>query len=94
MSEIHLTGQLVCATEEQAEIVRFHLADHIKLTRAEAGCISFVVAQTRDPLVWSVEERFEDQHVFEFHQRRVAGSKWGRVTASIQRRYSMEGLSH
>jgi len=93
MIEIYLTGQLVCATEEQAEVVGLYLANHIKLTRAEAGCISFMVAQTRDPLVWSVEERFEDQRVFELHQRRVAGSEWGRATASIERRYSIHGLS-
>jgi quinol monooxygenase YgiN len=93
MSEIYLRGLLMCATEEQAEVVSLYLPDHIKLTRAEAGCISFAVAKTRDPLVWSVEERFEDQRVFELHQRRVAGSEWGRATAGIERRYSIEGLS-
>jgi hypothetical protein len=46
-----------------------------------------------NPLVWSVEERFEDQQVFELHQQRVAGSEWGRVTSGIERRCSVEGIS-
>jgi quinol monooxygenase YgiN len=92
MSEIHLTGQLVCATEHEAQTVALHLPGHIERTRAESGCISFIVALTTDPLVWSVEERFEDEQVFRLHQERVAGSEWGRATAGIERRYSIEGL--
>lgn len=92
MSEIHLTGLLVCATEKEAQIVSRHLPDHVTLTRDEPGCISFDVIQTDAPLVWSVEERFVDQAVFERHQRRVAGSEWGRVTAGIERRYSVDGV--
>jgi quinol monooxygenase YgiN len=93
ISEIHLTGRLVCANEEEARLVRLHLADHVRLTRDEIGCISFEVVHTADPLVWVVLERFEDQDVFELHQQRVAGSEWGRATAGIERRYSIEGLS-
>lgn len=93
MSGMLLSGQLVCTTEEQARIVSVHLPEHIRLTRAEAGCISFAVTPTADPLVWSVEERFEDQRVFELHQRRVAASTWGQATAGIERRYSIQGLS-
>jgi quinol monooxygenase YgiN len=93
MSEIHLTGQLVCKTEDEGLVVAFHLSEHIKLTRNESGCISFVVAPTGDPLIWSVEERFENQRAFELHQKRVAGSEWGRATVGIERRYSTEGLA-
>jgi quinol monooxygenase YgiN len=92
MSEIYLSGQLVCATDEQSRVVRLHLPDHIRLTEAEAGCISFRVTETGDPLIWSVEERFADQQVFELHQARVAGSEWGKATAGIERRYVIEGL--
>jgi quinol monooxygenase YgiN len=93
MSEIHLTGWLVCTTDEQARVVTLRLPDHIRLTRAEAGCISFDVTETADPLIWSVEERFEDQQVLELHQARVASSPWGGATAGIERRYSVEGLA-
>ncbi|MCH6472479.1 putative quinol monooxygenase [Sinomonas terrae] len=92
MTEIHITGQLVCSTEEEARVVRLHLPDHVRLTRAEVGCTSFEVIPTDDPLVWSVEERFEDQDVFDSHQQRVVSSEWGRATAGVERRYSIEGL--
>ena len=93
MSDVHLIGQLVCATVEEARVVSLHLPRHIELTRAEVGCISFDVTPTGDPLVWAVDERFADQRVFELHQRRVAGSDWGRATVGITRSYSIEGLS-
>ena len=93
MSDVHLIGQLVCATVEEARVVSLHLPEHIELTRAEVGCISFDVTPTGDPLVWAVEERFADQRVFELHQHRVAGSDWGRATVGITRRYSIKGLS-
>ena len=93
MTQIHLTGQLVCETEHEARAVSVHLPEHIERTRAEPGCVSFIVTPTNDPLIWRVEERFHDQHLFELHQKRVASSEWGRVTAGIERRYSIEGLS-
>ena len=92
MSQIHLTGELVCKTDEDALIVRRHLPEHIERTRAEPGCVAFRVTPTEDPLIWSVEESFTDQRVFELHQARVADSEWGRVTAGIERHYSIEGL--
>ncbi|TIH27069.1 putative quinol monooxygenase [Subtercola vilae] len=92
MSEIHLTGELVCKTGEDALIVRRHLPEHVQRTRAEPGCVSFRVTPTEDPLIWSVEESFTDQRVFELHQTRVADSEWGRVTAGIERHYAIEGL--
>ncbi|WP_308470940.1 putative quinol monooxygenase [Clavibacter michiganensis] len=70
-----------------------NLPEHIMLTRAEPGCLSFEVTQTTDPLVWRVEERFEDEEVFRAHQARVASSEWGRITSQIERRYVVEGLS-
>lgn len=92
VGEVRLSGQLVCHAREQAYIVRNHLPAHVELTRAEAGCRSFNVAQTSDPLIWQVDERFEDAAGFEAHQERVAGSEWARVTAGIERRYSVIGL--
>ncbi len=93
MSHVRLTGQLVCKDQDQARLVVEHLPLHLALTRAEPGCISFEVTPTSDPLMWHVEEHFEDEAVFKAHQDRVAGSNWGRVTAGIQRRYSIAGLS-
>lgn len=86
-AEVTLTGRLVCAHAAEADIVRAHLPQHVELTRAEAGCISFDVRQTDDPLIWHVDERFDDDSAFAAHQRRVATSEWGRATAGIERRY-------
>lgn len=92
MSIVHLTGQLVCRDTAEARTVAEHLPRHIELTRAEPGCLSFDVTSTNDPLVWEVEERFEDEVVFRAHQARVAASDWGHATAGIERRYSIDGL--
>ena len=84
---IELTGHLICATQEQAEIVRIHLPRHIDLTRAEPGCVRFEVTPTSDPLVWQVHEVFSTRVAFEAHQRRVRDSEWGRATVGIERDY-------
>ena len=89
MAEVRLSGFLVCEDEGQLRIVREHLPDHLALTRAEPGCLSFEVAQTEDPLVWRVHEVFRDDDAFRSHQRRTAASDWGRATAGILRRYTV-----
>lgn len=93
MSGVRLSGELICASAEQADLVEQHLPLHVELTRAEPGCRSFEVTQTADPLVWSVAEHFESERAFQLHQHRVAASEWGRLTAGIERRYSVDGLS-
>lgn len=92
MPEVTLSGELVCATEPQAETVAGHLPLHIALTRAEAGCLTFEVTQTEDRLIWRVEERFRDAAAFQAHQERVAASEWGSATAGIERRYVITGM--
>lgn len=92
MGRIRLSGNLVCATEEEAKRVREHLPEHTLLTRAEPGCIAFDVAPTDDPLTWSVNEQFEDRDAFDAHQERVKSSEWGRATIGIERRYSIDEL--
>ena len=92
MSEVVLSGQLVCANQAEARIVADHLGRHVALTRAEPGCLAFAVRPTDDPLIWQVEERFTDQAAFRAHQLRVATSDWGRATAGIQRRYTIDGI--
>lgn len=93
MPHVRLTGLLVCATTDEAQTVVAHLPTHVGLTRAEPGCLAFTVEPTDDPRVWAVEERFVDAHAFRAHQARVAASDWGRATAGLERRYTVEGLS-
>lgn len=92
MNAVHLTGQLVCKSAHEAKIVARYLPEHVEQTRAELGCLSFDVTPTTDPMIWKVEERFANERVFKSHQERVAGSDWGRVTADIERKYSVQGL--
>ncbi|APX91143.1 antibiotic biosynthesis monooxygenase [Brevirhabdus pacifica] len=90
--DVQLTGQLICTSEQYARIVRRRLPEHVRLTLAEPGCISFTVAPTDDPFVWSVEEHFRDAKAFRAHQDRARASAWGRATADISRSYRITGL--
>lgn len=87
---IRLSGRLVCRAEAETEAVRAALPEHIRLTRAEPGCIAFDVTATRDPLVWRVEERFTDRTAFEAHQVRTRASAWYLATAGIPRDYTID----
>ncbi len=92
MSNVFLSGYLVCSDHDQVEVVAQHLPLHVELTRAEDGCISFQVNLTQNPLVWQVDEQFLDSASFRSHQQRIAVSEWGRATAGIERRYEIKGL--
>ncbi|MGC4932106.1 putative quinol monooxygenase [Gordonia sp. DT30] len=86
---VALSGQLICRDDEELAAVRRHLPHHRALSRAEPGCLSFEVRPTGDPYVWQVDELFVDDEAFDAHQARVMASEWGRVTAAIERRYSV-----
>jgi quinol monooxygenase YgiN len=92
MTDVYLSGQLLCRNTDDVAIVVEHLDRHVMLTRAEAGCVSFSVTPTSDPLVWQVDEHFSNPDAFRLHQDRAAGSTWGRATAGIERRYTIVGL--
>ncbi len=83
----HLSGELICTTKDEAARVAQHLGEHIRLTRAEPGCLSFTVEPTADPLVWAIAESFTDATAFAAHQVRAAASLWARETAGIRRVY-------
>lgn len=89
---ITLTGRLICASATEADIVREHLPEHIRLTRAEPGCLSFHVTPTDDPLVWQVDEAFADRAAFEAHQTRTRASAWYKATAHLRRDFRTSGL--
>ena len=84
---VDLSGYLICASKAEADAVRRHLPEHIRLTRTEPGCLSFEVTQTDDPLVWRVDERFADDAAFKAHQTRTRASAWWAATAGIRREF-------
>lgn len=86
---VRLTGRLICANGEQAAKVRRHLPAHIRLSRAEQGCMNFDVVPTNDPLVWQVNETFTDRPAFDAHQARMRASDWGTETIGIAREFEV-----
>lgn len=89
MTRITLTGFLIARTLDEADRVAAHLPEHIRLTRAEPGCLSFeVIRSTSDPCRFAVAEAFTDRAAFQAHQARTAASPWARVSAGIPRDYT------
>ena len=89
---VTLNGFLRCENPDEAARVRAALPDHIRLTRAEQGCLSFEVTQTPNPLVWAVAEEFTDPAAFEAHQARAQASDWALATKGIARDYQIRGM--
>lgn len=89
---VRLRGQLICISEAEVQAVRQHLPEHIRLTRAEPGCLVFDVSQTDDPMVWEVMEAFRDRASFDAHQARTRDSAWFAATRGILRDFKMEEL--
>lgn len=80
---------------DRLEEVRAALPDHVKLTRAEQGCISFdVIEDQSSPGRFDVSEVFADQQAFDAHQARAQASDWARVTQGIPRHYRIECASN
>ena len=87
MGVIGLTGTLICEPAE-AEIVRAALPDHIRLSRAEPGCIAFDVTETA-PGLFNVAERFADRAAFDTHQARTRASHWWQATGHMTRDFTL-----
>jgi quinol monooxygenase YgiN len=86
---IHLSGTLTCVTPQDAHLVERLLPEHIRQSRASAGCLSFSVLPKADGLTWAVDETFADRAAFQAHQARTVASDWGRATAHIPRSYQI-----
>lgn len=83
-----LSGFLICRTLEEADRTAALLPEHIRLTRAEPGCLRFEVWRSQaDPCRFAVSEAFIDRAAFAAHQARVAGTDWARATKGIPRDY-------
>ena len=91
VTEVTLTGRLICRDAAESARVAAHLPEHTRLTRAEPGCLTFEVQRTDDPLVWQVDERFADAAAFEAHRARAGASAWGQQTQGIRRDYIIDG---
>ena len=88
---ITVTGHLICTSTADVDLVQRLLPDHTRLSRAEAGCLSFNVVQTADPLVWQLDETFVDRTAFEAHQARTRASPWFTATRHLKRTFHVSG---
>lgn len=87
--KIQLTGYIDVPADCLAE-VSAALPEHIRLTRAETGCISFDV--TPSPEVagrFEVTEVFADRNSFDAHQQRAGMTNWAKLTKDISRHYQI-----
>lgn len=76
---------------DRLDAVAAALPEHIALTRAEPGCLSFeVTPDPAHPGRFAVAELFLDLVSFEAHQARAGASPWAEVTAGIARHYQIE----
>lgn len=89
---VRLRGQLICISEAEVQALRQHLPEHIRLSRAEPGCLLFDVSETDDPMVWEVMEAFRTREDFDAHQARTRDSAWFAATRHILRDFKMEEL--
>jgi len=89
LQKIILQGHII-VPEADLTIVKDALANHIKLTKAEPGCLVFnVTVNSLNPNKFDVYEEFCNQECFTHHQRRVKQSVWGQVTQNVERFYQI-----
>ncbi|MCB1334194.1 MAG: antibiotic biosynthesis monooxygenase [Roseivivax sp.] len=87
MGVIALSGTMTCP-EDMVQSVRQALKAHIRLSRAEPGCLAFDVRET-EPGVFAVSERFETRAAFDAHQVRTRASNWFALTGHLPRSYTV-----
>ena len=86
---VHLTCHMHVPDNRMA-VVQAAVVDHIALTRAEEGCISFKVTPCPDVKYrFLVAETFECRAAFDAHQIRTKASPWAKITARLPREYSI-----
>ncbi|MBV1867877.1 MAG: antibiotic biosynthesis monooxygenase [Marinosulfonomonas sp.] len=82
---IVITGNLTCTPGDLA-MVSAALPEHIRLTMAEPGCISFVIVPAPEaPCRFEIAERFVSRAAFDAHSARTKASEWWKLTAHIPR---------
>ena len=88
MAEVALTGWIAIPPDEEARLLPL-LDAHVRLTRAEPGCLAFSVTRGGEGR-FEVAERFRDRAAFDAHQERAGASPWGAATRHLQRNYRIE----
>lgn len=85
---VALNGRLICQDTAQMMAALTYLPEHSRLSRAEPGNLRFDLAQSDDPLIWTLSELFADAEAFAAHQTRMKDSDWGRASGDIRRDFA------
>ena len=89
MGKVILTGYVLIPKGEY-NILKPAIAEHIKLTLAEPGCLEFSLTQNKDdPLKYSLYEEFVDKTAFDLHQARTKASRWAKLSKNVERHFSV-----
>ena len=92
MGKVILEGYIVASANDLNNI-KEHLDEHIKLTRAEKGCLTFNVQQRNGKeLIFDVYEEFTDKEAYDLQQERVKTSTWYKATRKVESHYDVSGL--
>ena len=71
---------------DEVGIVLAHLDEHVRLSRAEPGCLTFALRQSDDdPCLFDLDETYEDRAALDAHRARTQASAWGRATRDMRR---------
>lgn len=89
MAKVILKGYII-VPDSDLVAVQDELAMHIELTRQEEGCLVFEISQDKGTInKFNVYEEFTDRDSLTAHQDRVRNSKWGTVSAHVERCYQV-----
>jgi quinol monooxygenase YgiN len=89
---VTLTGQIFVQSD-RLDAIRAALPEHIRLTRAEPGCLSFSVMQhPGEPGRFDVTEEFTTPDAFRAHRERVGASGRSKINAGLERINTISGM--
>ena len=65
--------------------------EHVRLSRAEAGCIRFDYTVSDDGRTVTIDEEWSDKAAFEAHGARSRASAWAAHGADLDRKIEVTG---
>lgn len=85
LKNIVVSGSITCEPND-LDMLSAAVDEHIRLTRAEAGCIEFDIVQSAPGSgKFVISERFVDRAAFDAHTARTRASNWWAKTQHIPR---------
>lgn len=90
VSTVKLTGFLA-VPDSEISLVQEYAPEHIRLSRAEPGCLKFEFWQDpENPNKFLLDELFKDRAAFDLHTARAKASEWGQISAHLTRHFIIE----